>query len=108
MAESTAMTRTRLRIAAYVAAAAAVAVLVWGGVHTIREIMFHGFAPICSDGQPEYDARYCELAGGPSFLQLAAAVVVGTLALGSLWLVRRRSAHVGPVGAETVQPPAQV
>lgn len=108
MAESTVMTRTRLRVAAYVAAAAAVAVLVWGGVHTIREIMFHGFAPICSDGHPEYDARHCELAGGPSFPQLAAAVVVGTLALGSLWLARRRSAHVGPAGAENAHPPARV
>lgn len=105
MAASTAMTRTRLRMAAYVAVAAAVAVLVWGGVHTIREIMFHGFAPICSDGHPEYDPRYCELAGGPSFHQLAAAVVVGTFALGSLWLVRRRSAHVRP--ADSAQPAAQ-
>ena len=111
MAESP-MTRARLRASAYVAVgaagAAALAVLAWGGLHTVREVMFHGFSPTCSDGHPEYDVRYCELAGGPSFLQLAAAVVVvvGVLAVGSLWLVRRRSTHVRPAGAENAQPAA--
>jgi hypothetical protein len=94
-------------MAARVALTGAVAVLIWGCVHTIREIAFHGFAPVCSDGHPEYSARYCELPGGPSFLQVGAAVVVGTLALGSLWVARRRSAPAGPVRAGSALPTVQ-
>jgi hypothetical protein len=80
-------------MAAFVGLSAAVAVLVWGCVHLIRETRFHGFAPSCSDGHPEYDARYCELAGGPSLLHVAGAALVAAVALGAL-RVSRRSTRV--------------
>ena len=76
-----------------VALVVAVAVVGWGWVHTIREIGFHGFAPVCSDGHPEYSVQSCELPGGPSSLQVGAAVVIAVLALGTLWAVHRRSAR---------------
>jgi hypothetical protein len=80
-------------VTAGVALAAAAAVMAWGSVHTIREIFFHGFAPACSDGNPEYDARYCELPGGPSSLHVAAAMLVVVISLVALWAARRRSGH---------------
>jgi len=85
-------------VTAVVALAAAVAVVAWGFVHTIREIFFHGFAPTCSDGHPEYDARYCELPGGPTSFQVVAAVLVVVIALVTLRVVRRRSSHDSIVG----------
>ena len=96
------MTKTRVRVTAWVALAPAVAVLVWGLVHTVREVFFHGFAPSCSDGHPEYDARYCELPGGPSSLLVAASVGVVVLALVVLCFARRRSGRAGLAGADTV------
>jgi hypothetical protein len=85
-----------------VALAAAAVVLIWGLVHTVREVFFHGFAPNCSDGHPEYDARYCELPGGPASLLVAAAVVVVVLALVVLGVARRRADRAGLAGADTV------
>lgn len=87
------MTKARVRVTAGVALAAAAAVLAWGFVHTIREIFVHGFAPACSDGHPDYDARYCELPGGPSALHVASAMLVVVVALVALWAARRRSGH---------------
>lgn len=90
-----------MRVTAAVAIAAAVVVLVWGLVHMVREVLIHGFAPTCSDGHPEYDARYCELPGGPSSLLVAAAVAAVVLALVGLWVARRRSRHADPLGADS-------
>ncbi len=68
----------------------------WGLVHPTREIVSFGFSPSCSDGRPEYDARYCELPGGPSSLHVAAAMAVVVLALLALWVARRHPSQVGP------------
>lgn len=89
------MPRTHARVTAYVVLATAVTVLGWGFVHAVREVFFHGFAPMCSDGNPERDARFCELPGGPSSFHVAAAVAAVVLALVALWVARRRSAQVG-------------
>ena len=81
-----------------VALAAGATVLAWGVVHTVREMFFHGFASICSDVHPEYDARYCELPGGPSSLHVAVAVMVVVIALVARSVSRRRSGHVALAG----------
>lgn len=92
---------TRVWAMAGVALAAAAAVLAWGSVHSVREVLLHGFAPSCSDGHPERVARHCELPGGPSSVHVAAAVAVVVLALVGLWVTRRRSRHVDPAGAHS-------
>jgi len=89
------VTTTPVRVTAGLAIAAAAGTLAWGVVHTVREMFFHGFAVICSDGYPEYDARYCELPGGPSSAHVGAAVLVVAIALVARWGPRRRSGHLG-------------
>ena len=62
------------------------------GFLAANEIVFHGFAPICSDGNPEADERYCGVTWGPGLPYLVVAGLALVVAVGCIWLLR--SLHV--------------
>lgn len=75
-------------------------ILLWAGLRASNEILFHGFAPTCSDGNPEFDDRYCGVTWGPGLPYLAVAGLALAIAVGAIWLLRlltRRSRESEPL-----------
>ncbi|TNM37585.1 hypothetical protein FHP29_17455 [Nocardioides albidus] len=58
-----------------VAALVGAALALGAGVTAVNEVLLHGFAPVCSDGHPEYDPAVCGVTWGPGLPYVAAALL---------------------------------
>ncbi len=69
----------------------AMGLMLWGAFHASNEVLFHGFAVSCSDGNPEFDPDYCGItwrAGAPHLIAVGVGLALLLVAVWNLAFTR--------------------